>query len=45
MINDLRAQMKELYQGMSELRRSISSCVDMQVKLQESIKQEISSGT
>ncbi|XP_031389760.1 calponin homology domain-containing protein DDB_G0272472-like isoform X2 [Punica granatum] len=41
LINDLRAQMKQLYQEMSELRKSINSCVDMQVKLQDSIKEDM----
>lgn len=40
LINDLREQMEQLHQEMSELRRSIKSCVNMQVKLQHSIKQD-----
>ncbi|CAI9782250.1 unnamed protein product [Fraxinus pennsylvanica] len=37
---DLRGQMEQLHREMSELRRTIKSCVSMQVKLQRSIKQE-----
>lgn len=44
LINDLRGQMKRLHQEMSELRKSINCCMDMQVKLQDSIKEEIFSG-
>lgn len=44
LINELRGQMKQLYQEMSELRKSINCCMDMQVKLQDSIKEEMISG-
>ncbi|KAF8412625.1 hypothetical protein HHK36_000594 [Tetracentron sinense] len=42
LIYDLRGHMAQLHQEMSELRKSIESCMDMQVKLQHSIKQEVS---
>jgi len=34
--------MEQLYQEMSELRKSIAGCIEMQVKLQHSIKEEVS---
>ncbi|KAL6502264.1 hypothetical protein OROHE_024857 [Orobanche hederae] len=37
---DLRAQMEKLHQEMSELRKSIKCCMDMQIKLQRSINKE-----
>ncbi|KAL2459629.1 RING-type domain-containing protein [Forsythia ovata] len=40
LIYDLRGQMEQLRQEMSELRRSIRSCINMQIKFQRSIKQE-----
>ncbi|KAL2493975.1 RING-type domain-containing protein [Forsythia ovata] len=40
LIYDLRGQMEQLRQEMSELRRSIKSCINMQIKFQRSIKQE-----
>lgn len=43
LIIDLRGQMKQLQREMSELRKSIKSCMDMQVTLQDSMKQEMSS--
>lgn len=43
-IYDLRGHMVQLYQEMSELRKAIKSCVDMQMTLQQSMKQEIHSG-
>ncbi|KAK9937268.1 hypothetical protein M0R45_014069 [Rubus argutus] len=44
LIYDLRGHMVQLYQEMSELRKAIKSCVDMQMTLQQSMKQEIHSG-
>ncbi|KAK4742459.1 hypothetical protein SAY87_000460 [Trapa incisa] len=41
LINEMREQMKQLYQEMSELRKSINSCMDMQVKFQDSIKEDL----
>lgn len=34
--------MQQLYQEMFELRKSITSCMDMQLKLQSSIQEEVS---
>ncbi|KAM7500423.1 hypothetical protein LguiA_024837 [Lonicera macranthoides] len=41
LVYDLRGHMEQLHQEMSEIRKSIKSCVSMQVKLQRSIKQEV----
>ncbi|KAL8513331.1 hypothetical protein ACS0TY_019510 [Phlomoides rotata] len=41
LIYDLRRHMEQLHQEMSELRKSIKCCTDMQVKLQRSIKKEV----
>lgn len=38
LIYDLRGHMEQLYQEMSELRKSIKCCIDMQLMLQRSIK-------
>ncbi|XP_038877490.1 putative uncharacterized protein DDB_G0271606 [Benincasa hispida] len=38
LIYDLRGHMEQLYQEMSELRKSIKCCMDMQLMLQHSIK-------
>ncbi|KAF8025420.1 hypothetical protein BT93_F2297 [Corymbia citriodora subsp. variegata] len=43
LIIDLRGQMRQLQHEMSELRKSIKSCMEMQVTLQDSMKQEMSS--
>lgn len=43
LIIDLRGQMRQLQREMSELRKSIKSCMEMQVTLQDSMKQEMSS--
>ncbi|KAI4332099.1 hypothetical protein L6164_017036 [Bauhinia variegata] len=37
LICDLRSQMDQLHQEMSELRKSIKSCIDMQMMLQKSM--------
>ncbi|CAL5346601.1 unnamed protein product [Camellia sinensis] len=42
LIYDLRGHMEQLHREISELRKSIKSCVNMQVKLQRSMKQEVS---
>ncbi|OVA15209.1 hypothetical protein BVC80_3g14 [Macleaya cordata] len=42
LIYDLRGHMAQLSQEMCELRKSIKSCMGMQVKLQSSIKKEAS---
>ncbi|KAK4748067.1 hypothetical protein SAY87_014653 [Trapa incisa] len=41
LLNELRGQMKQLYREMSELRKSINSCVNVQVKWQDSIKERM----
>ncbi|MCL7050804.1 hypothetical protein MKW94_005074 [Papaver nudicaule] len=43
LIYDLRGHMAQLSQEMSELRKSIKSCMGMQEQLQHSIKKEVSS--
>ncbi|GAB2220323.1 hypothetical protein Droror1_Dr00007968 [Drosera rotundifolia] len=40
-IYDLRAHMEQLYREMSELRSSIKSCMDMQVMMQNYIREEV----
>lgn len=42
-IYDLRGHMEQLHQEMFEIRKSLKSCINMQVKLQRSIKQEVAS--
>ncbi|KAI6704838.1 hypothetical protein NL676_007800 [Syzygium grande] len=41
LIIDLRGQMRQLQREMSELRKSIKGCMEMQVTLQDSMKQEM----
>lgn len=41
LIYDLRGHMEQLHQEMSELRKSIKCCMDMQIQLQRSIKKEV----
>ncbi|KAK6283302.1 hypothetical protein POUND7_017127 [Theobroma cacao] len=43
LICDLRGHMEQLHQEMAELRRSIMSCMDMQMKLQQSFNPEVHS--
>ncbi|XP_042029519.1 uncharacterized protein LOC121776408 [Salvia splendens] len=40
-IYDLRRHMEQLHQEISELRKSMKSCTDMQVKMHRSIKKEV----
>ncbi|PRQ30179.1 putative transcription factor C2H2 family [Rosa chinensis] len=44
LLYDLRGHMIQLYQEMSELRKEIKSCVDMQMTVQQSMNQDVHSG-
>ena len=41
LIYDMRGHMEQLYQEMSELRKSIKSCLDMQMQLQQSMNRRV----
>ncbi|KAK4270623.1 hypothetical protein QN277_019406 [Acacia crassicarpa] len=40
-IYDMRGQMEQLYREMAEMRKSLKSCIDMQMMLQKSMKREV----
>jgi len=43
LIYDLRGHMEQLYHEMAELRKTIKGCINMQMELQQTMKQQVHS--